>query len=227
MRRLLISLFLSAFCLPLYAADARPVEIPALDGLRLKGSYHLAAGEKGRAVILLHAMQSSRDSWVAAIKPLLDAGISVLAVDHRGYGETGGTINLDRSADDTRQWLGWLRKQPGIQPDRIGIAGASFGADISLGLCGTDPQCAVAVALSPTRNFDPAVLDYTGRGLLVLAAHADKSSFLAAQAIFVQAKGDVAVHFVEGNGYAHGIATLFDDDRSRIPEFVNWLDYHL
>ncbi|MBK9395682.1 MAG: hypothetical protein IPN40_18225 [Uliginosibacterium sp.] len=173
-------------------------------------------------------MQSSRESWVAAIKPLLQAGISVLAVDHRGYGETGGTINLDRSADDTRQWLGWLRKQSGIQPDRVGIAGASFGRISAFPSAGTDPQCAAVVALSPSRNgSDPAALDYTGRGLLVLAAHADKTSFLAAQAIFVQAKGDVAVHFVEGNGYAHGITTLFDDDRSRIPEFVNWLDYHL
>mgnify|MGYP001809926107 CR=1 FL=1 len=227
MRHLLVGLLLSAFCLPLSAAGPRSVAIKAPDGLVLKGSYHVAGGNKGRAVLLLHSMHSSRESWAALIEPLLHAGISVLAVDHRGEGETGGSINVEQSVGDSRQWLDWLRKQAGIHPDRVGIAGASIGADIGLLICAPDPQCTAAIALSPTRNFDPEQLDYTGRGLLVFASYPDRTSFLSAQAISVQAKGDVAVHFVEGNGYAHGIATLFDDERSRVPEFVNWLNYHL
>ncbi|MBK9617365.1 MAG: alpha/beta fold hydrolase [Uliginosibacterium sp.] len=225
MRRLLISLFLSAFCLPLCAAGPRSVEIKAPDGLVLKGSFHAAEKSSGRAVLLLHGMSGSRGTWASVVEPLLQAGISVLAIDQRGYGETGGAMNFNDSMGDARLWLSWLRGQPDITPDRIGVAGASMGADVSIPVCSRDSQCAAVIALSPCNGSNKETLDFKGRGLLVLAAHKDKTSFLSAQAIFVQAQGDVAVHIVEGN--AHGITTLFDDDRSRIPEFVNWLDYHL
>lgn len=225
MRRLLLALLLSALCLPLWAAEVRPVEIKAQDGLILKGSFHASGNEKGRAVLLLHAMNSNREGWSGVIAPLLQAGISVLAVDQRGYGETGGSLDFGKHGEDARLWMDWLRKQPGIEPDRIGLAGASMGADAGLSICAQDPQCITAIALSPNRSFELQQLDYSGRSLLVLAANRDKTSFLSAQAIFVQAKGDVAVHIVEGS--AHGMATLFDDERSRIPEIVSWLDYHL
>lgn len=225
MRHLLVGLLLSALCLPLWAADAHPVEIKAQDGLILKGSFHASGNEKGRAVLLLHGMNGSRRTWGGVVEPLLQAGISVLAVDQRGYGETGGSLNFDDLREDASRWLAWLRSQPGITPDRIGMAGASMGADVSIPVCSRDAQCTAVIALSPCNGSDKATLDYSGRGLFVLAANKDKTSYLSAQAIFVQAEGDVAVHIVEGN--AHGIATLFEDERSRVPEFVGWLDYHL
>lgn len=225
MRHLLVGLLLSAFCLPLCAAEPRPVEIKAQDGLALKGSFHASGNDKGRAVLLLHGMNGNRGTWAGVVEPLLQAGISVLAVDMRGYGETGGSVDFGKNDDDASAWMSWLRKQPGIEADRVGLAGASMGADAGLSICGLDAKCATAVALSPNRSFERDQLDYSGRGLLVLAANRDKTSFLSAQAIFVQSKGDVAVHIIEGN--AHGMATLFDEDRSRIPEIVSWLDYHL
>ena len=225
MRRYLIATLFSLLCLPLQAADPRQVEIKGQDGFALKGSFYASGNDKGRAVLLLHGMNGSRGTWGGVVEPLLQAGISVLAVDQRGYGETGGSLNFDDLREDANLWLAWLRSQPGITPDRIGMAGASMGADVSIPVCSRDAQCTAVIALSPCNGSDKETLDYSGRGMLVFAANKDKTSYLSAQAIFVQAQGDVAVHIVEGT--AHGIATLFEDERSRVAEFVGWLDYHL
>ena len=114
---------------------ARDVEIAAPDGVKLKATYY-AAARPGPAVLLLHMCNADRKSWEPLGPQLAAAGIHALALDYRGYGESGG----ERFRDDppkqqkvvTEKWpgdadaaLAWIGAQPGVDKGRIGAAAAA------------------------------------------------------------------------------------------------------
>jgi len=206
-------------------AGSREVTIKAADGLALKGTWHESEKSGERAVLLMHAMFSNRSSWAPLLPALLDAGFRVLAVDLRGYGETGGTLEFQAEMADAKAWLAWVRQQTGVTADRVGVLGASLGGNVGIQVCAADAQCGAVVALSPSGSFSEPMLDFSGRGLMVFAAANDGNSARAVRAMAGAAQGDFALRLVEGG--AHGVPALFDGDRNRIAEVRDWLDLHL
>jgi pimeloyl-ACP methyl ester carboxylesterase len=133
------------------------VTVEAEDGLELVGWY---AGpdmietdeELVPAVLLQHHGSSSKEKWFDFIEPLLEAKYAVLAVDLRGHGETGGRGDQAPTPElwdqDTMTWLAWLREQPGIDPDRVSLVGASIGGDIGLNVAALDESLVTIVVIS-------------------------------------------------------------------------------
>ena len=69
-------------------------------------------------------------------------GIAVLRFDDRGVGQSGGTQNGTTSADyttDAQAALAWLRAQPGIRKNQVGLVGHSQGGKAALGLPASRP----------------------------------------------------------------------------------------
>jgi dienelactone hydrolase len=136
---------------------ARDVEITAPDGVKLKATYY-AAARPGPAVLLLHMCNADRKSWEPLGPQLAAAGIHALALDYRGYGESGG----ERFKDDppkqqkviTEKWpgdadaaLAWIGAQPGVDKGRIGAAGGSCGVNQAIQLARRHPGAARALVL--------------------------------------------------------------------------------
>jgi ABC-2 type transport system ATP-binding protein len=77
---------------------------------------------------------------VPGIKTLHDAGYNVLTWDPRGFGKSGGTVEVDSASvegRDTQKLIDWLATQPQAKIDtpgdpRVGMAGASYGGGIQL-----------------------------------------------------------------------------------------------
>jgi len=65
------------------------VELTAADGVKLKVSY-FAAAKPGPGVLLLHQCNRQRKIWDGLAAQLAAAGINVLTLDYRGFGESGG-----------------------------------------------------------------------------------------------------------------------------------------
>jgi dienelactone hydrolase len=108
---------------------ARDVIFSTPDGVRLAAWY--VPGTNHAAVILMHGSHGTRTSEVPYLRFLADAGYSVLAVDARGHGESGGETNAlgwygDR---DVAGAYRYLSRQPGIDPHRIAGLGLSMGAE--------------------------------------------------------------------------------------------------
>jgi hypothetical protein len=85
-------------------------------------------------------------------------GIAALRFNFRGVGASQGAYDRARGeADDARAALAFLREQPEIDAERVGLAGYSFGAVVAAGLAvgqpGTDVQALIAVS-TPTSMVD-------------------------------------------------------------------------
>src|ERR1700675_3760246 len=63
-------------------------DLAAADGVKLKVTY-FSAGKAGPGVLLLHQCNEDRKSWDGLAMELAQAGINVVTMDYRGYGESG------------------------------------------------------------------------------------------------------------------------------------------
>ncbi len=136
--RVLLSFLLLAFVARAAEPPApRDVVVTAADGLKLHGTYY-AAGKPGPGVLLMHMCNTDHKSWAPLAPELAAAGINALAVDNRGFGESGAVPDPspEQQAEARKHWpsdfdadFAYLLAQPGVDKTRIGIAGGSCGVD--------------------------------------------------------------------------------------------------
>ena len=81
----LLGMVISAQSLP----ASRVLDLTAADGTKLKATY-FGAGKPGPGVLLLHQCNRQRKVWDGIAQQLTAAGINVLTLDYRGFGESGG-----------------------------------------------------------------------------------------------------------------------------------------
>src|SRR5271169_3876221 len=110
--RILFSLLIVAPALPVPCAAQqtpapRVVDLTASDGVILKATYFPAA-KPGPGVLLLHQCNRQRKVWDDLARQLAAAGINVLTLDHRGFGESGGERADKMSAADAAAALAKL-----------------------------------------------------------------------------------------------------------------------
>jgi dienelactone hydrolase len=140
----------------------RDVEIAAPDGTRLKGTYYPAA-KVGPGVLLLHMCNSDRTAWEPVGLQLSLSGITALALDYRGYGESGGE-RFDNDPQKQQQirdnvWPGdidaaleYLSMQSIVDKNRIGAAGGSCGVNQAVQVARRHAQVKSLVLLAGDTN---------------------------------------------------------------------------
>lgn len=113
------------------------------DGVHLAGTLTIPEGEGRHPAVLLVTGSGAqdRDETILGHKPffviadhLTRRGIAVLRVDDRGVGGSSGDPQRSTTADfveDALAGIAFLRAQPGIDPERIGILGHSEGGIIA------------------------------------------------------------------------------------------------
>src|SRR3954471_15444619 len=153
-RCVLAAAFVAAALVVAPAADARDVVIPSFDGAPLSASFFpaqgLAPGQRAPTILETHGWGAVRDRdensatlapvGQVGLAPLRRAGFNVLTWDSRGFGESGGTVEVDSKdfeGRDVSALLDWLATQPEQQLDgpgdpRAGMHGASYAGGIEL-----------------------------------------------------------------------------------------------
>src|ERR1700686_3419660 len=121
---------------------SRPFDLTAPDGAHLKATY-FAAAKPGPGVLLLHQCNRQRKIWDELAQQLSAAGVHVLTLDLRGFGESSGTP-VDKLTPEEAQAQGakwpadidvafqYLQAQAGVKRDVIGVGGASCGVNNSI-----------------------------------------------------------------------------------------------
>jgi len=119
----------------------RLVEFDNRAGRQLRGMLHrpeIAGDRRPPAVVLLHGFTGDRmeSHWlfVKTSRALARAGIASLRFDFFGSGESDGEFreaSLETEVADAQAAADFLRREGGIDPERLGIIGLSLGGAIA------------------------------------------------------------------------------------------------
>ena len=151
------------------APTPQVVDLKTADGLQLKATF-FAAATRGAGVLLLHQVNRDRKSWEGVAVRLAAAGINTLTLDMRGIGESGGTRWEKLSdAELDKHWRGWpedvdsaldfLRSQPGVNREVIGLGGAGLlGVDNAVEAARRHPAWVKSLALMSGETFRDGLL---------------------------------------------------------------------
>ena len=189
----------------------RSVTYPAADGTQIPGYLTLPPGSDGRnlpAIVLPHGGPAARDEWGFdwLVQYFIDRGYAVLQPNYRGssgygaswYGKNGFKA-WDVAISDVNDAGRWLVTQGIARPDKLAIAGWSYGGYAALQSQVLDPGLFKAVvAIAPVTDLEfltedagaytnsRMVREFVGQGAHVAAGsprrHADR--FAAPVALF-------------------------------------------
>jgi len=210
-------------------AGTQRVTIRTDDGISLAATWYEPGTRLAPAVVLVHMLHKNRRDWDAVASRLASEGIGALALDLRGHGESSGTLP-EGEADysvlvrDVTAARKYLASRGDVAPSRIGIAGASIGANLAVLEASADPAVVSVALLSPSTDYrglriDAAMKKYGARPALLIASDDDAYASRSVKELQKAAGGTREVLILNHAG--HGTSMLgHDPDLART--LVDW-----
>ena len=218
-------------------AETRVVVLQTTDGVNLKASY-TSPGRTGPAMLLIHQCNMDRSSWKAISSDLVASGIHVLALDLRGFGESGGEglssgfpTLLRKSASDADLAFDYLISQSDVDATRVGVGGASCGGMISADLAvrkGTRIKALMLLSSPPSSNAIAHVANNPELAVFAAATKQDPITPGVAGALESMVNGSANPSSILRilDGSEHGLP-MFSSNPTLQPELLNWLKEQL
>ncbi len=179
--------------------------------LTLVGRYYGALRKPGIAALLLPDGGELKEGWRDLPALLQNAGFSALAIDLRGYGETGGVADWNQAPLDTATTLTYMHTLPTIDSTRSIVIGSGVGAALAFTICLADSTCQAVVLISPQANAQGLTIQPTpaklGKRAVLIIAASDNPYFADAEAINTAIVGPTHT-FSHYTGTAQGQALL-------------------
>ncbi|OJJ99916.1 hypothetical protein ASPACDRAFT_78840 [Aspergillus aculeatus ATCC 16872] len=129
------------------------VEFLTVDGLKLRGRLYLGEAN-GPALVMAHGFNAVKEiviPWAAEV--FQKNGISVLLFDPRNYGESEGMprqeVDPEKQIEDYFDAVTFLRQQPGIDPEAIGLWGVSTSGATAIGAACFDKRVRLIISVCP------------------------------------------------------------------------------
>jgi dienelactone hydrolase len=213
---------------PAIAAEPQTVTFTTRDGVQITGSLFLPGKHPAPAVVLLHMMARSRHDWDAAAEKFVEAGMAVLSIDFRRAGQpqtdAKGGDDLADLVLDAEAARAYLAARPEIAPGRIGIAGASVGANVAAIAGGNDTSIRSLALLSPSLEYrnlrmEPALRKLGSRPALLVASSEDPYALRSARGMVSMGDGPRELRVLSGAG--HGTVML-SRDSDLASSLVDW-----
>jgi dienelactone hydrolase len=223
---------------PTAFASSTDVDLTADDGTRLKATY-TSPGQPGPGMLLIHQCNMDRSSWAGITEQLTAAGVHVLSMDLRGFGDSqgegmGGTGGfqsfMQNSTADVDMAYQYLLEQSGVDGARTAIGGASCGAMLTAGLASRQSGVKALMLLSGPPS-DAAIANIAASpGLAVFAAAASEDTITPGVADRLQAAVDGSAHPSSVAkiyaGGEHGLP-MFGKNADLEPALIAWLTQEL
>jgi alpha-beta hydrolase superfamily lysophospholipase len=183
-------------------------------------------------VIVVHMLHRSRRDWDSFAHRLAGEGIGVLAIDLRGHGESQRYTMPEPAADsgyaamalDIRAGRRYLASRTDVIQSRIGVAGASIGANLAVLAAAADSSLVSLALLSPSLDYrglriEQAVKKIGNRPILLVAGSDD--AYAARSARELQKAGGGVREVVILDHAGHG-TTMLSRDENLAPRLVDW-----
>jgi len=219
------------------------IKLKTKDGFNIVGEYYFLEDEEGKdargAVVLIHMMPETKESWQGLAEKLVLAGYKCLAIDMRGHGESDGGPDGFKTFTDSEHQAGindiesavefFIDK--GIPKEKIILIGASIGANLSLQYQAWNSEIKRSILLSPG-------LDYHGVGAEKMAELLEGDQF---SLLIAGGEGGNDESSTETVKKLHGVieegrskviilkeadhgTRIFEKEPGLMEEIINWLD---
>ncbi|MEX2144760.1 MAG: alpha/beta fold hydrolase [Candidatus Spechtbacterales bacterium] len=214
------------------------VELETEDGIKISGDYYEGSKSDSPAVILLHMMPATKESWRGLAPILTEQGFQVLAIDERGHGQStmGGSLDF-RNFSGAQQQAKMLDVvaarefflEKGVVFENIFIGGASIGANLAIQYLAENPKAKAGFALSPGYNYYgiqtlPFMERLSGDQSVFLAASQNdpnvSDSYKAVEELANIGMSKKEVKIFETGG--HG-TNIFEEHPDLMDELAEWL----
>ena len=171
------------------AAHAAEVNLQAADGVSIHATVtHPEASTRG--VVFVHMEGRTGEDWAFITERLAKNGLTSIAVDLRGHGQSSGDRAHDAMTQDVQAATAWLADH-GVE--EIACVGAEIGANLCLLAANEDPRIRSVAALSPRLNPSglnaPKAMKSWGGSILVVASVEDSPGSKCAD-LLAQIAGD-------------------------------------
>ena len=145
-----------------FGADRTNLEATAHDGILLRGWKVRAAHPNGDWVLLFHGRSQNRLSMMEYARFLLASGYSVVMMDARAHGESGGAISTYGHIEryDAGAIIDALTAQETVR--HLFALGESMGAAVALQAAAVDPRIEGVVAEGAFSTLHEVMYDYAG-----------------------------------------------------------------
>lgn len=219
------ALLLLAAASPALAAG-RPVQLRASDGVAVAATVYDAPSTPAPAVVLVHMLTRTKEDWRPLAERLQAAGITAIAVDLRGHGQSeGSAAPAVAMALDVRAALSWLAGRSEVTKGAVAIVGASIGASLALLAAADAPAVRGVALLSPASDYRGVRLEaagrkYGSRRLLLVASSEDPYALRTVRAL---AGDGQPAHEQRISGVAAHGSHLLDRDPDVATAVVDWL----
>jgi dienelactone hydrolase len=219
-------------------AQSKPstIMLKGQDGMVLQATYY-AAVQPGPGLLLFHQCNRDRTSWEGFAQAAAARGYHVIALDFRGFGESGGdrfTTLQEQAATVADRWPGdidaaynWLAAQPVVDKQRIGAAGASCGVNQSVLLAQRHPEVRTVMLLSgPINRVAREYLRASPRVSVLAAASDDDGNAVDTMRWVLGWSANPANRLVQYRAAGHG-TEMFAVEKGLQPLMLDWLDAQL
>ena len=134
--------------------DYEDVSIEAADGVKLHGWF--IVGASPHVLLFFHGNAGNISHRLESIRQFQNLGLSVLIIDYRGYGQSGGrTTEAGIYRDADAAWR-YLTETRGVRPENVVIFGRSLGGSVAARLATQQRPLALIVESSFTSVPDIA-----------------------------------------------------------------------
>lgn len=214
----------------------RLIKLKTSDEKEIVGDFYPVKEKTAPAVVLLHMMPSTKESWREFAKKLNMAGFQALAIDLRGHGESEGEPEGFRLFSDEEHKASIYDVESAVEffalrdvpLEKISLAGASIGANLAFQFQSEHPEIKASVLLSPGLSYHGIDIEPMAKKILpsqpvFLAAGGanDEYSSETAQKIFNALKSkNKQIKIFQNAG--HG-TTIFMEEPALVEEIIVWL----
>ena len=231
--RLLTTFIIALTCALPAHSHWQEIDLQAKDGVTLKASY-ISPAKIGPAMLLVHQCNMDRSSWQSMGKQLHDAGVHVLALDLRGFGDSEGEglrgsggfpEFLKKSSDDVDLAFDFLAERDDVDVDRIAAGGASCGAMLPSDLATRRDVKALMLLSGPPSDASIAHISASPE-LAVFAAATDADTITPGVATRLNEAVSGSLHPASTikiySGAEHGLP-MFAQNAELEPMLMGWL----
>ncbi|MEK7453233.1 MAG: alpha/beta fold hydrolase [Patescibacteria group bacterium] len=208
------------------------------DNVKIHGVYFSVGKENSPAVVLLHMMPATKESWHDFQEELALTGFNSLAIDFRGHGESilkdEKIINYQNftaaeqceKINDVESAVEFLEER-GIPKGKISLIGASIGANLALQYMSNNKEIKSSVLISPGLDYrgvmtEDNILKLSIDQSVLMASGGDQDSYsrISVKKLFNMIKVKKDMHIFEDASHGTEIFKIHPEFKG---EIINWL----